>query len=342
MSVYPSIEKFNEYLLKKTDDSSFLSLDFKGYRNKAKDLFRDKKLVIKYYDSIKSKITNLKFVPEDSHILMFYDLDNTTYISKLRFDESKLINSIVEEIYNEKNSLCVLTIEYDGTNYYGMQRQGKDNGEDTIQEELEKALKIMLKKEVLVYPASRTDKGVHAKGQVVHFDSFGIDPSQYKYALNNILPKDIRIKEAYLRSQLFNSRYDAIEKTYNYIINMEDENAFEANYMCFYKIKNISKMRKELKTILGTHDFLSFSKGYKEDTVRTIYDASLHLNKNKVIISITGDGFLHNMIRFIVGSLIEIDRKGFGSIKYLLDSKDKNLTPTLAPSAGLYLMKIKY
>ena len=100
MSVYPSIEKFNDYLLNKSSDSSFLSLDFKGYRNKAKDLFREKELVIKYYDSIKSKITNLKFVPEDSHILMFYDLENVTYISKLRFDESRLINSIVEEIYN--------------------------------------------------------------------------------------------------------------------------------------------------------------------------------------------------------------------------------------------------
>ncbi|MCR5741770.1 MAG: tRNA pseudouridine(38-40) synthase TruA, partial [Gammaproteobacteria bacterium] len=287
------------------------------------------------------EIKDIEVVPEDSHFLLYFFKDNIKYITKIRFSEDKLINSLVEEIYNEDNAQCVLVIEYDGSKYYGMQKQKRDD-ENTIQEEIEKALKLMMKRDVLVYPASRTDKGVHAKGQVLHFYANHIEAEKYMYALNNILPKDIRIKDAYIRSQLFNSRYDSILKTYNYVIDMGEYNVFMNNYVYYYKVKNISLMRNEMKSLLGTHDFKAFSKGKKEDTVRTIYDASLHLEGERLILSFTGNGFLHNMIRFIVGSLIEIDKKGFGSIKVILDSKDKNKTPILAPAEGLYLISIKY
>lgn len=337
----PSLELFIEYLSLKSDDTSFLSDDFKGLRDKAKNLLKDKNIVLNHYNKMRNDIINIKYESEDSHILLYFDYENKTYISKLRFDKEIKINSIVEEIYNPKNKVCVLTIEYDGSMYYGMQRQSSSDL-NTIQEELEKALKIMLKREVVVYASSRTDRGVHAKGQVVHFDSYGIEASSYMTALNSLLPKDIRIKKAEIKSQLFNSRYDTILKTYNYIIDMGDYDVFNNNYVCFYKVKNISKMRRELKSLIGTHDFVSFSKGKKEDTIRTIYDASLHLTGNRIILTFTGDGFLHNMIRFIVGTLIEIDKKEIGDIKVILDAKDKNLTPHLAPASGLYLMSIKY
>lgn len=341
MSIHNALDTFVSYLNKETNDTSFVSPNFKGYRDKSKNLLLDKDVFIDRMSKMRVNIKDISSKAEDSHALVYFYIDDTKYISKVRFDGDGLINSIVEEIYNPNNNVCVLRIEYDGKNYYGMQKQKKEN-ESTIQDELEKALKEMLKKDIVVCPASRTDRGVHAKGQVVHFDLNGIKPESYKYALNNLLPKDIRIIDAYERSQLFNARYDVIEKTYNYIVDMGDYSVFDKDYVYYHKVNNISKIRKELKSIIGTHDFIAFCKGEKEDTIRTIYDASVHLDGTKLIFTFTGDGFLHNMIRFIVGSLLKIDETGVGSIKYILDSKDKNLTNTLAPASGLYLVNIKY
>ena len=107
MSLCPSIEKFKLFLNKKSDDITFISKSFMGYRNKAKDLFSDPSLVINHYKLIRDNIANLRFENEDSHILMYYDLESNTYISKIRFDNDGLINSIVEEIYNPKNNVCI-------------------------------------------------------------------------------------------------------------------------------------------------------------------------------------------------------------------------------------------
>ena len=341
MYIHNSIDSLVKYLEGKSNDISFISPSFMGYRDKSKNLLVEKDIVIEKISNLRSKITSVSYEMEDSHALVYYLLGDIKYISKVRFDNDGLVNSIVEEIYNPNNSVCVLRIEYDGKNYYGMQKQKKEN-ESTIQDELEKALKEMLNKDVIVYPASRTDRGVHAKGQVVHFDSNNISPDSYKYALNNLLPKDIRIKDAYLRSQLFNARYDVVEKTYNYIVDMSDYSVFNKDYVYYHKVNNIAKIRKELKSLIGTHDFKAFCKGEKEDTIRTIYDASVHLDGTKLIFTFTGDGFLHNMIRFIVGSLLKIDESGVGSLKHIIDSKDKNLTNILAPASGLYLVNIKY
>ena len=341
MYIYNALDSFISYLKSETNDTSFVSPKFMGYRDKSKNLLIDEDIFIDRMNKLRVNIKDISSLMEDSHALVYFYIDDIKYISKVRFDSDGLINSVVEEIYNPNNNVCVLRIEYDGKNYYGMQKQ-KKVGEPTIQDMIEKALYEMLKKEVIVYPASRTDRGVHAKGQVVHFYSNSIDPKKYMYALNNLLPKDIRIIDAYERSQLFNARYDVVMKTYNYIVDTSDYSVFNKDYVYYHKVNNISKIRQELKSIIGTHDFVSFCKGEKEDTIRTIYDASIHLDGTKLIFTFTGDGFLHNMIRFIVGSLLKIDETGIGSIKYILDSKDKNLTNILAPASGLYLVNIKY
>ena len=340
MPVHYFLNQFLSYLECKTNDISFLSSRFMGMRDKEKNIL-SKDMAIDHFNAFRRDIKDVKSEKEDSHTLVYFTLNELRYILKIRYDNEGKINSIVEELYREDDKVCVIVIEYDGSRYYGMQKQ-KNESMDTIQDELEKALKIMTGKEMYVCPSSRTDKGVHAMGQVVHFASQGISPESYKYALNNILPKDIRVKDAYLRSQLFNSRYDVVSKTYNYVIDMGEYSVFKKDHVLYTKVNNIARMREELKSLKGTHDFEAFCKGEKEDTIRTIFDAQLHLDGDRLILTFTADGFLHNMIRFIVGELLEIDKTGVGSLKVLIDSKDKNKTPHLAPASGLYLVGIQY
>ena len=342
MRVYSSIDKFVFFLKGESIKEDFLSSDFKGLRTKDKTIFDSGALVISYYKRILKDISNIHYENEDSHILLYYDLDNLTHIVKVRFDELGLINSLVEEIYLKDYHTMVLVVSYDGSLFYGAQKQSSTKGLSTIQETIEKALTTMTGFDIPIIMSSRTDRGVHALGQVVSFDSHSISPDKYKYALNNILPPSIRVKDAYLRSQLFNARYDVIKKTYQYIVDMGEYDLFKRNYCFFFKVRNISKIRDELKCLVGTHDFSAFSKGHKENSIRTMYDASVHLSDNRLIFTFTSSGFLHNMIRLIVGSVLEIDRKGVGSLKAILDSKDNNQTPHLAPPEGLYLMSITY
>lgn len=340
MCACPSIEQFIRYLKNESHDDSFLSDFFIAVRDKEKNLLTGRESFISHYKKlIDEGIIIDKVEQEDSHYLLFYKLNNIEHIMKIKLDSNKQVMSTVEEIYRENQRNTVIVVEYDGSNYYGMQKQ--DNHE-AVQDKIEKALKEMLNKEVITFPASRTDRGVHAKGQVIHFDSMGIPPIKYKGALNRLLPKDIRVIDAYDRSQLFHARYDVIQKEYQYIIDMGEYSVFNKDYVWYQKINNLPKIREELKSLIGTHDFVCFCKGEKEDTVRTIYDASFTLAENRVIFKFIGSGFLHNMIRLIMGSLIEIDKTGIGSIKSIIDSKDKNLTSKIAPASGLYLVRIDY
>ena len=339
MYEYNSLDVFILFL-KKEEYKEFLSDNFIALRTTEKNLYTSKELVINHFKSFK-KISDIKTQKEDSHYLVYFSSNNKNYILKAKFDSFGLIESMVEEIYNESLNQVVLKLEYDGTNYYGMQKQGNPSY-PSIQGEIEKAIKHMIKKDVIVTISSRTDRGVHAKGQVVQFDSNSISPSQYKYALNNLLPKDIRIKDAYLRSQLFNCRYDTVRKEYEYIIDTNEYSVFLKDYVWYTKINNISLIRKELKSLVGTHDFKAFCKGENENTVRTIYEAKVYFRKGKAYFKFIGNGFLHNMIRFIIGSLIEIDKGSKTTIKDLILEKDKNETSKLAPASGLYLINIEY
>lgn len=341
MPVCDFLTMYIQYLKGESNNDSFISDNFYALRDTEKNLLFSKELAIRHLDLLKEDISDIQYEKEDSHILLFYTHGKKPYIAKIRFDKEGKINSITEDIYRADEKMMVLVVEYDGSSYFGMQKQPRTN-EITIQDEIEKALLKMTKKEVIITAASRTDRGVHAKGQVVQFDSMGIPASNYLSSLNDYLPKDIRVKNAYTRSQLFNCRYDVERKTYEYIIDMGDYSVFNKDYVAYYQVNNISRMREELKSLIGTHDFFSFSKGDKEDTVRTIYDASIHLNQDRLYLTFVGDGFLHNMIRLIVGSLLDIDKTGEGSIKVILDSKDKKLTSHMAPASGLYLLRINY
>ena len=340
MSIHNSLVAFSDYLLKKSSDISFFSSDYIGLRTERLVSLRGIEETLKYFDN-SSPISDIEYEREDSHYLMYFIRDNVKYITKIRFDENNLIQSLVLEEYDKTKSQMVLEVEYDGTNYDGMQKQAL-LPKSTIQGQIEIALKKMLNRDINTIISSRTDARVHARANIIQFDANGIAANNYVYALNNLLPDDIRIKGGMEKSQLFHARYDVIEKSYVYIIDTSTFSVFKKDYVYYTKINDIEKLKSELKSIIGTHDFMAFCKGENDNTVRTIYDASLKINGSEVILSFIANGFLHNMIRFIVGALIDCVNNNKPSLLELIEKKDKNLTPKLAPASGLYLIKIKY
>lgn len=340
MFIHPSLESIINYLNHK-DDLLVLPDSFQAIRTEKEELLFDREESIKYISSLRDDISDIKIFEEDSHYIMYFFHNSIKYISKFKMNYKGELEAIITTKYDESKTNIVLEIEYDGKNYYGMQKQ-KSPKLNTIQDELITALKKMIKKDVDVIISSRTDRGVHAKAQVVQFESFSISPDKYKYALNNLLPSDIRIKNAYSRSQLFNVRYDTISKEYEYIIDTGEYSVFNKDYVWYKKVKSIDRINEELKFLIGEHDFISFSRGEKENTTRTLFEAYAVKKDEKIIFHFKGSGFLHNMIRFIVGTVVEIVNKDKGSIKEILELKTKSLDRKIAPSSGLYLIKINY
>ncbi|MBP5343027.1 tRNA pseudouridine(38-40) synthase TruA [bacterium] len=333
-----AIDAFKDYLLGENNDNSIFSPCFIALRDKDYNKITSLTDIRKHYSN---KIENVVIEKEDSHYLIYYVSLGIKYIIKARLDQNSKILSLVEEIYDESLSQVLLEIEYDGSRYSGMQKQSESNLK-TIQGEIEKALKKMLNKDVQIIVSSRTDAKVHAKGQRIQFPSFGILPSKYAYSLNNLLPDDIRIKNALLKSQIFHARYDTIEKEYEYVIDTGEYSVFNKDYVYYQKINDIEKLKRELKEIEGCHDYYAFCRGENDNTIRTIYKTDVEIIESRIVLRFIANGFLHNMIRFIVGALIDSVNNNKPSIKELLDLKDKNLTPKLAPASGLYLIKIKY
>lgn len=265
-----------------------------------------------------------------------------------------------------------LTIEYDGTNYAGWQRQ--KNTRRTIQETIEKALVKLFRQKINLIASGRTDAGVHAVAQIANFYARSKIPAKnIPRALNSFLPSDISIKEAKDRPGDFHSRFSAKSKTYRYLVlNQDCPSALSRNYAYYVPYKlDINKMRRASRSFLGRRDFSAFcaSGSSAKDTVRTIKKISIKRGFNYTLsppdrsragairyplicIEITADGFLYNMARSIVGTLIEIARGKIepAVIRKILSAKQKKIAglpdriragPT-APASGLYLVKVTY
>lgn len=239
-----------------------------------------------------------------------------------------------------------LTIAYDGTNYCGWQVQ--PNG-ITIEEVLNKTLSKLTGENILVIGASRTDSGVHAMGNVAVFDTESTIPAEkMAVALNQRLPDDIVIMKSEEVALDFHPRYCDCSKTYEYhIINSRIPIPTKrlTNYFVSY-VLDIEKMRKAAAYLVGEHDFVSFCnvRTDVENTVRTITSLDILTDGNKIIIRITGNGFLYNMVRIIVGTLIRVGR-GFyepEKVKEILEAKNRMAAGVTAPAHGLMLVKIDY
>lgn len=239
-----------------------------------------------------------------------------------------------------------LTIAYDGTNYCGWQIQ--PNG-ITVEEVINKALQKLTGEPILVIGASRTDSGVHAMGNVAVFDSeTTIPPEKIAVALNQRLPDDIVITKSEEVPLDFHPRYCDCSKTYEYhIINTRIPIPTKrlTNYFVSYDL-NIDHMKEAASYLVGEHDFVSFCnvRTDVENTVRTITALDILTNGNEITIRITGNGFLYNMVRIIVGTLIRVGRGYYEpmKVKEILEAKDRKAAGVTAPAHGLVLMEIYY
>ena len=239
-----------------------------------------------------------------------------------------------------------LTVAYDGTNYCGWQVQ--PNG-ITIEEVLNKTLSKLTGEDICIIGASRTDSGVHAMGNVAVFDTeTTIPPERIAMSLNQRLPEDIVIVKSEEVAADFHPRYCNCSKTYEYhIINTRipvPTNRL-TNYFVSYNL-NIDDMRKAAAYLVGEHDFASFCnvRTNVESTVRTITALDILQNGNEITVRITGNGFLYNMVRIIVGTLIRVGR-GFyepEKVKEILEAKERTAAGVTAPAHGLMLMQIDY
>lgn len=239
-----------------------------------------------------------------------------------------------------------LTIEYDGTDYCGWQRQ--KNGV-SIQGLIEKALRKILGGKVKVTGAARTDSGVHANGQAASFKTDSRIPlPQLKKALNANLPGDITVSGIGRADKDFNAQFSAKTKLYRYAIyNREARSPFYDRFSLYAPQRlNIQAIRKGAKALLGRHDFSSFkgSKGVTKSQVRTIKKISISKKSDFIFIDIEADGFLYNMARNIAGTLLEIARGKIkpNSVRKILAAKNRSKAGPTAPAKGLTLIKVKY
>ena len=243
------------------------------------------------------------------------------------------------------------TIAYDGTEFFGWQVQP---GKRTVQLELEKAVNTMAKnpaEPIRVQGSGRTDARVHAQGQVANFDlPFDIPADKVRKGLSTILPYDIGIKKVEIVDDDFHAQFNAHDKTYRYRLSTTQYvDPFKRNYTGHWGRKlNPSLMQQAIGDYVGEHDWLSFvASGFQQKTtVRTVYSATMieKPEDDEIWFEFTGNGFLYNQIRIMVGVLLEIGNgsRPVDDIPRLLEAKDRQQARFTAPAQGLYLMSVEY
>lgn len=245
------------------------------------------------------------------------------------------------------SSRIKLTIEYDGTNYFGWQYQNDKT--PTVQHELEKAVFKLFEEKLSVTGAGRTDAGVHARNQIAHFTTTR-DPKNYNlvHAFQAMLDHDIVVKKAELVPEEFHSIRSSVSKTYIYKIwNHEIPTALHRNKALWIrKPLNLERLNKALEQIIGTHDFNCFrSEGSPvNSTFRTIHSAKFAKSGEFIEFTINGDGFLKQMVRNIVGTLlqIELNDRPVESISDLIKSRNRQQAGPTVAAQGLYLAEVFY
>ncbi|MEH7376890.1 MULTISPECIES: tRNA pseudouridine(38-40) synthase TruA [Bacillaceae] len=238
-------------------------------------------------------------------------------------------------------------ISYDGSGFSGYQVQPNKR---TVQSVLEAVLSKMHKGDtVKVVGSGRTDAGVHAKGQVIHFDSPLLIPAdKWEKALNSMLPEDISVLKVVPVTESFHARFDAKGKEYRYVLHLSQKrDPFQRKFAYQYPYRlNLQAMEQASKLVLGTHDFTSFCAAKTEvvDKVRTIESIDFTRMDELLTIRFVGNGFLYNMVRILVGTLLEVGsgERSPEDIPIILAHKDRRLSGKTAPGHGLYLWEVFY
>lgn len=237
-----------------------------------------------------------------------------------------------------------IELAYKGTNYHGWQYQPDA---DSVQETLNKALSLLLKSDIDIVGAGRTDTGVHAKQMYAHFDfEREIDASQLVHKLNSFLPKDIAIFNILKVSDEAHARFDATKRTYEYYIHTtKDVFENEGSYQ-FQLPLDIDKMNEACQILFKHNDFECFSKVNTDVNTFNcvIFEANWKQNGSKLVFTISADRFLRNMVRAIVGTMINIGtgKISLADFEKIIDSKDRSKAGFSVPAHGLYLTKIEY
>lgn len=241
---------------------------------------------------------------------------------------------------------CV--ISYDGSGFAGYQIQP---GKRTVQGEIEKILtKIHKGVHVRIHASGRTDSGVHALGQVIHFETdLDMPAASWKQALNAMVPYDIHVKDAVLVPDSFHARFDVVEKEYHYIVSRTKEpDVFKRHYAYHFPYPlDLEQVQLACRQLEGTHDFTTFSsakstaKGSKE---RTLFQVSCEENNDALVFIFRGSGYLYNMVRILVGTLLDVGqgKLAASAIPELFAKKDRRLAGKTVPPEGLYLWHVVY
>ena len=237
----------------------------------------------------------------------------------------------------------LISVSYNGSKYFGFQRLDKKK---TVQGELEKVLTKLNKTVVYVKGAGRTDRGVHAKDQGVHFDlSVDIPPERLVDAINSMVDDGIHVNSAKIVDDNFHARFDVKQKQYTYIINMGKYNAIYDDFIYNYNRElNIKDMKKAIKYFKGGHSFEAFTSGERESYNSIIYDVKIKRKKDYLYITFVGKSFYRYMVRNMVGALMLV---GQGKekpeiIKDFLNKNEKVTNYTTVPANGLYLENVEY
>lgn len=239
-----------------------------------------------------------------------------------------------------------LTIEYDGTSFCGWQIQL--NGV-SVQGTITEAIKKITGEDVKLIGSGRTDSGVHAEGQIAHFDTnSSVPPEKFASALNAVLPDDVKIRKSEKAADDFNARFSAKRKTYEYRMYVSE---YSKPLKCRYAVwvnypLDVKKMNDAAQAFVGTHDFRCFlaANSSVESTVRTIYRAEVGKRGDEIVFSVTGNGFLYNMVRIMAGTLVAV---GGGKItaedvEKIINGKDRNAAGKTMPACGLTLKSAEY
>lgn len=240
-----------------------------------------------------------------------------------------------------------MMIAYDGSRYKGWQSQ--KSTDVTIQGKLNSVFSTLEGRPVEVQGSGRTDAGVHASGQTAHVHlTVKMTPQEIKEYVNHYLPEDIGIMEIEEAPERFHARLSAVKKTYCYrIFNSSDPNVFERKWMCHIKEPlDLPAMQKAAWHFVGTHDFAGFCSraSKKKSTVRTIYRLEIQKNEKEIDIVITGDGFLHHMVRIITGTLVEVGlgKRTAWEIAGILEKGVREYAGVTMPAKGLTLCSVEY
>tara|TARA_B110000116_G_scaffold263927_1_gene271078 strand:- start:378 stop:1112 length:735 start_codon:yes stop_codon:yes gene_type:complete len=239
-----------------------------------------------------------------------------------------------------------IIIEYDGTDYVGWQRQ--DNG-PSIQEAIENAIFKLTAEKVIVFGAGRTDAGVHALGQVAHFNlKKKIKSDNIRDGLNQYLrPQPIAVLDAEQIDENFHARFSATKRTYEYIItNRRPPLTINKNKSWgVFKTLDVKKIRDEAKFFLGKHNLEAFRSVHcqSNSAIKTIDDITIANKNNDIVITVSAKSFLHSQVRIMVGTLVEIGKGKIKiSIKKVIEDKLRSQAGITAPACGLYLIKVDY